>query len=626
LDLLGNNASIFNFILINIALGLSIYLTLSTGLLSLANAGFMGIGAYTAAIVATRSDLPLSFAFVLALTVSALVALPLGLLVLRLRDVYLAIATLGFGQIVSIVALNGDKLLRTISGDPRLTVFNGAEGITLSYVSPTLVLGLPSTTWPLLLYVLALVILLAGLQASRVGRILASIRLDEAAAATLGVHLLRSKLLAFTLGAAIAAGAGVLSTPIVRVIDPRSYVFTRAVDILAYAVLGGMTTWAGPLVGATLLTAIPEALRFLREHREIVNGLIIMLAIIFLPRGLVDPRLWATLPSRRRTGTEYDRLPSEAVGAPGAEMSVPGSQSPPEAEPRRTTPHPHRVPFSEPRNAAHRAAQQPDHPPTNAVTFPSSAPLLQVQQVSRAFGGLAALDQVSFQVRERTICGLIGPNGAGKTTLINIISGLTPASSGQVLLDGSPIDRLPPHIVTARGVARTFQNIRLFGELTVLENVLVAHELRQPGNLISAVLRLPQAGREERAAREATAHLLARLGLDHLSAVPAAALSYGDQRRLEIARALATRPRLLLLDEPAAGMNENESQRLADFLLELRASGLTLLVIEHHMDLIMRLCDQVVVLNFGRKIAEGTPDAIRADPAVVDAYLGQEVE
>jgi branched-chain amino acid transport system permease protein len=291
-ELLANNQATINFVLINIALSLSIYLTLTTGLLSLANAGFMGIGAYTAAVAATRGDLPGAAAFALAVLLGALVALLLGLLVVRLRDVYLAIATLGFGQIVSIVALNGDKLLRAVSGDGRLTVFNGAEGITIPYTSPRIVFGLPDTTWPLVLYVLVLVYGFATLHRSRYGRLLASIRLDETAAATLGVQVRRYKLLAFVVGAAIAAGAGALSAPIIRVIDPRGYVFTRAVDILAYAVLGGMTHWVGPIVGAVLLTALPEVLRFLREQRDVVNGLIIMLAIIFLPRGLADPRFW----------------------------------------------------------------------------------------------------------------------------------------------------------------------------------------------------------------------------------------------------------------------------------------------------------------------------------------------
>jgi branched-chain amino acid transport system permease protein len=287
-----SNISVINFILINIALGLSIYPTLATGLLSLANAGFMAIGAYTAAVVATQTGLSPGVGFVLAIVLAVAVALPFGLVVLRLNDIYLAIATLGFGEIVRILALNGDKLVRAISGNPDAVVFHGAEGITLTYRSPTLILGLPSTTWPILLYVAVLVYVLATLQHSRYGRIMSSIRLDESAAGTLGIDVMRYKILVFVLGAIIAAGAGALSAPIVRVIDPRNYFFGRAVDILAYAVLGGMTTWVGPILGATVLTALPEVLRFLQERREVVNGLVIMLAIIYLPRGLADPRFW----------------------------------------------------------------------------------------------------------------------------------------------------------------------------------------------------------------------------------------------------------------------------------------------------------------------------------------------
>lgn len=290
---ISNNQSVINFTLINIALALSIYLTLATGLLSLANAGFMAIGAYTAAVLASQAGMPLSVSFVVALVIAALVAFPFGLAVLRLRDVYLAIATLGFVQIINVLLLNGDKLLRGITGNPELTVFRGAEGITLPYVSPQMVFGLPELTWPLLLYVLALVAILAVLRRSHEGRVLAAVRLDESAAATLGINVVRYKLLAFVLGAMMAAGVGVLSTPIIRVIDPRNYVFSRAVDVLAYAILGGVSHWSGPIVGATLLTLLPEVLRFLQEQRDVVNGLIIMLSIIFLPRGLADPRFWA---------------------------------------------------------------------------------------------------------------------------------------------------------------------------------------------------------------------------------------------------------------------------------------------------------------------------------------------
>ncbi len=250
--------------------------------------------------------------------------------------------------------------------------------------------------------------------------------------------------------------------------------------------------------------------------------------------------------------------------------------------------------------------------------------LLQVIDLSRQFGGLAALDQVSFEAANGAICGLIGPNGAGKTTLVNLISGLLAPTGGDIRLNGASLVGLAPHQIAARGVGRTFQNIRLFSDLTVVENVMVGHHLRQRGTIIETALRLPRSRQAEQEARAASHALLTRLRMDRLAASPAGALSYGDQRRVEIARALALQPRLLLLDEPAAGMVAAETDQLADFLLELRAAGLTLLVIEHDMDLIMRISDQVVVLNFGRKIAAGSPDVVRADPQVIQAYLGED--
>jgi ABC-type branched-subunit amino acid transport system ATPase component len=251
---------------------------------------------------------------------------------------------------------------------------------------------------------------------------------------------------------------------------------------------------------------------------------------------------------------------------------------------------------------------------------------LRLDNVSRHFGGVRAVDGVSFTVEPGHIHGLIGPNGAGKTTLINLLSGLTPPTSGAITYGEQRIDGLPPHRVAALGIARTFQGIRVFPAMTALENVLVGQHLVTRVPFWQRLVYAPAERRESAAAREAAATLLAQVGLAGRASVPAGALAYGEQRRLEIARALAARPALLLLDEPAAGMNSVEIAQLGDVIRSLTAAGRTILLVEHNMTLVMRICDRLTVLNFGRLLAEGEPATIARDPAVVAAYLGTDEE
>jgi branched-chain amino acid transport system ATP-binding protein len=255
----------------------------------------------------------------------------------------------------------------------------------------------------------------------------------------------------------------------------------------------------------------------------------------------------------------------------------------------------------------------------------NSNPVLEARDLTRRFGGLVAVNKVSFAVKQGEIFGLIGPNGAGKTTLFNLLTGLIQPSSGQTIHNGEDISRLRPFQIANRGIARTFQNIRLFGNLSAVENVMIAQHTHTQTGVVNGVLNLPPAPQEEKRIRKRAIELLELVGLGDRTQEIACNFPYGDQRRLEIARALALAPQILLLDEPAAGMNPNEKHQLSEFIRQIRDQfNLTVLLIEHHVPLVMGLCDRIAVLDFGQLIALGNPAHVRNDPAVIEAYLGSE--
>lgn len=264
--------------------------------------------------------------------------------------------------------------------------------------------------------------------------------------------------------------------------------------------------------------------------------------------------------------------------------------------------------------------------PLPSATEPGhNGPLLEVRGISRHFGGLVAVNDVSFMVQPGEIFGLIGPNGAGKTTLFNVITGLVPPTKGNLIFKGEDLTRRSPHRIASKGIGRTFQNIRLFGNLSALDNVMISRHVHTRAGVLAGVLGLPSARKEEEDTRARATELLRLVGLEGRAHETAHNFPYGDQRRIEIARALALQPSLLLLDEPAAGMNQNEKAELSDFIKRIcDMFDLTVVIIEHHVPLVMGLCDRIAVLNFGRLIALGPPEDVRNDPAVIDAYLGAE--
>jgi branched-chain amino acid transport system permease protein len=605
-----------------LALGLNIVVGFA-GLLDLGYAAFFAIGAYTYGVASSWQlqpewtgfwepfqwlDLVTRFhaaggdvvhfqvSFWLMLPIAAAVAAFFGVLfgapTLRLKGDYLAIVTLGFGEIVPIVARNIPSVTNGAMGlngvaAPRFFGFDfGIEATPYYYVGVALVAFLILTS--------------QRLKDSRIGRAWMAIREDEVAATAMGVDRVRYKLLAFAIGAAFAGATGTFYVAKLQTATPEMFMFPVSVMILVMIVFGGIGSVWGVVVGALLLQILQSwfledlsgwlhALGRLvgvdwLQHVELASsielifGLILVLMMLYRRQGLI--------PATRRTRTLS--LDEQTV------------------------------------QPAHSASPLPLPPPLGGEGE-GGGTLLQIADLTVRFGGLVALQSVEFSLPGNSVVAVIGPNGSGKSTLFNAITGLVPTDRGTIRFAGAEIGRLRPHQVLERGIARTFQNIRLFPNLSVLDNIMIGMHARLATGPVGAVLRLPATRGEEAAARERALDILSLFGnrllprADH----PAASLSYANRRRTEIARALASQPKLLMLDEPTAGMNPAETLELADQIKNLNRLGLTILLIEHKLDVVALLADKVVVLDHGEKIAEGTPAAVRRDEEVIRAYLGR---
>lgn len=535
------------------------------GALALTQGTFFGMGAYVSGILGARYGLGGELTLSLSMLIPALLATLIAAPVLRLESHYFALATLGIGQVVLLVAISWQELTggsNGLSGIPPLRVFGFEFGKGV---------GILVATW---ICVMAGALVSWRITRGMYGAALQVSRENPVAAMSLGIDTGSLRFAMLLLSAVFGGIAGALYAHTIRVVSPESLEFPIMVACLTLTVVGGRTHVAGAIVGAILIVNLPEWFRGMGKYYLIAYGVALLAMIIAAPYGIVGLlEQW-----RARLFPEVPRPTPPAIPLPARSTVRKGHVDGHESK-------------------------------------------LVVEDVQKHFGGLKALDGVSLAVGKNEILGLIGPNGSGKTTLLNVVTGIYRADGGSVVLSGREIHRLSSPDIARAGIARTFQNINLVDGMSVLDNVAVARFGLDGSGLLRSIV----AGRDDPAWLQAQGHamhLLAALGVDDAARSLAGGLAYGLKRKVEIARALALQPSLLLLDEPAAGLNESEQLDLAQRLRVFAKGGLSILVIEHNMPFLMPLAHRIVCLDQGKQIAEGSPRQIQSDPSVIAAYLG----
>ena len=540
-------------------IGLNLLLGLS-GQMSLGHGGFYALGAYGSALVAGTFGWPLIASIPVGVGVALLAGVLVGLICLRTRGLYLAMATLAFGFIVEIAAQRWTSLTggtMGLFGVPQLDFGDFANGPRYFF-------------WVAAALLLVTQIVSDYLFASSYGRRLRAIKESESFARTIGLDVPLWRTAIFAFSAALAGLAGALFAHQSGFISSDAFSIRLTIGLLIGTVIGGLGRSYGPLFGAAILIGIAETIASLHDYGLMLYGSILLLVLLVFPEGAIGLAA-RVLPSRRATTSTKPEERSRNVEVPVP--PVPGGQ-------------------------------------------------LEIQGVTKSYAGVTALSDVSLVLQPGTVHALIGPNGAGKSTFINIVAGLYQPDTGRILIDGVDVTAMPAHRRARIGLARTFQNLQLIQGISVLDNVMLGVAPRQ--GRTADFLAWLFGRKHEKAEREEAKKILDFFGIGHLEALVPKDLAYGHRKLVELARAVAQRPKIMLLDEPVAGLNTQEAREIARVVSLLRDRGTSILLVEHNMEFVMGLSDVVTVLDFGHRIAQGSPEDIQRDPNVVRAYLGTE--